>query len=184
MTRALFLDRDGVINVDRGYVWQITDFEFVPGIFDLCATAQQLGFAPIVVTNQAGIGRGYYTEADFVRLTTWMLERFRERDIHIRRVYHCPYHPTDGIGDYKRDSDDRKPNPGMLLRARTDFALDLAQSVLVGDKATDIEAGRRAGVTFNLMLGQQSTVLPDAAALQFPDHAAIALWMRSHTAAD
>ena len=183
MTRALFLDRDGVINVDRGYVWQITDFEFVPGIFDLCATAQQLGFAPIVVTNQAGIGRGYYTEADFVRLTTWMLERFRERDIHIRRVYHCPYHPTDGIGDYKRESDDRKPNPGMLLRARADFALDLSQSVLVGDKATDVEAGRRAGVAFNLMLTQRTDVPPTRATLQFPDHAAIALWLRSHAAA-
>jgi D-glycero-D-manno-heptose 1,7-bisphosphate phosphatase len=144
--RALFLDRDGVINVEKNYVHRIADFDFVPGIFDFCATAQHLDFLLIVVTNQAGIGRGYYSEADFQRLTEWMVGRFRECGIRIDRVYHCPYHPTAGIGRYRRDSYDRKPNPGMLLQACADFDLDPAQCVLIGDKVSDIQAGNAAGI--------------------------------------
>lgn len=144
--RALFLDRDGVINVEKNYVYRIEDFEFLPGIFELCATARELDYLLVVITNQAGIGRGYYTEADFQRLTEWMLGEFRTRGIDIARVYHCPYHPTAGLGDYKRESFDRKPNPGMILRARQDLGLDLGGSILLGDKDSDIEAGRAAGV--------------------------------------
>jgi len=144
--KALFLDRDGVINVDRHHVHRIEDFEFLPGIFELCALAVARGFLLVVVTNQAGIGRGHYTEADFQRLTAWMLDAFRHRGIEIARVYHCPYHPTAGVGDYRRESFDRKPNPGMLLKARDELGLDLANSVLIGDKDSDIEAGRTAGV--------------------------------------
>lgn len=144
--RALFLDRDGVINVDRNYVHRIEDFQFVPGIFDLCRNAGALEFRLVVVTNQAGIARGYYTEADFERLTQWMLSVFRQHGIEFARVYHCPYHPTAGIGDYRRDSFDRKPNPGMLLKARHDLGLDLSRSAFIGDKDSDMEAGRRAGV--------------------------------------
>ena len=124
--RALLLDRDGVVNVDRNYVSRIEEFEFMPGIFELCATAQALGFLPIVITNQAGIGRGYYTEDDFRTLSTWMVGEFANRGIRIARIYHCPYHPTEGVGEYRRESFDRKPNPGMILRARADFDLDLA----------------------------------------------------------
>ena len=144
--KALFLDRDGVINVEKNYVWRIEDFEFMPGIFELCETAQQLGFLLVVITNQAGIGRGYYTEADYQKLTDWMVEQLRARSIEISRVYHCPYHPTAGIGEYRRESFDRKPNPGMILKARDDLHLDLSQCVLLGDKDSDIEAGRAAGV--------------------------------------
>ncbi len=146
--KGLFLDRDGVINVDKGHVGRIEEFEFVPGIFELCRSAQGLGLTPIVVTNQAGIGRGLYSEQDFHILTEWMLAEFRSCGIGIGRVYHCPYHPTEGIGEYRRESFDRKPNPGMLLRARDDFALDLSRSVLVGDKDTDIAAGRAAQCRF------------------------------------
>jgi D-glycero-D-manno-heptose 1,7-bisphosphate phosphatase len=144
--KALFLDRDGVINVDRHHVHRIEDFEFLPGIFELCAAAVERGYMLVVVTNQAGIGRGYYTEADFQRLTAWMLDAFRQRGITIARVYHCPYHPTAGIGEYRRESFDRKPNPGMLLKARDELSLDLAGSVLIGDKDSDMAAGRAAGV--------------------------------------
>lgn len=144
--RALFLDRDGVINVEKNYVHRIEDFEFLPGIFELCATARELDYLLVVITNQAGIGRGYYTEADFQRLTEWMREEFRTRGIDIARVYHCPYHPTAGVGEYKRESFDRKPNPGMIFKARDELGLDLAQCVLIGDKDSDIEAGRAAGV--------------------------------------
>lgn len=143
---ALFLDRDGVINVDRHYVHRALDFEFVPGIFELCAAARDIGHRLVVVTNQAGIARGYYSEADFQALTAWMVGRFRERGIEIERVYHCPFHPTEGIGEFRRDSFDRKPNPGMLLKARDELNLDLARSVLIGDHDTDIAAGAAAGV--------------------------------------
>jgi D-glycero-D-manno-heptose 1,7-bisphosphate phosphatase len=146
--KALFLDRDGVINVEKNYVYRIEDFEFLPGIFDLCTIAKQRGFLLVVITNQAGIGRGYYSEADFNRLTEWMLEEFQAHDIKIDRVYHCPYHPTAGIGKYRQESFDRKPNPGMILKARQEFNLNLSQSVLIGDKNSDIEAGRAAGVGY------------------------------------
>ena len=144
--KALFLDRDGVINVEKNYVHRIEDFEFLPGIFGLCESACDLGFHLVVVTNQAGIGRGFYTESDFQHLTDWMLGAFRQRGIEIARVYHCPHHPTAGLGAFRRDCFDRKPHPGMLLRARDDLQLDLARSVLIGDKDSDIEAGQAAGV--------------------------------------
>jgi D-glycero-D-manno-heptose 1,7-bisphosphate phosphatase len=150
--RALFLDRDGVINVEKNYVHRIEDFEFLPGVFELTAEAAGLGLALVVVTNQAGIGRGYYTEADFQRLTDWMLGEFRSRGVNIDRVYHCPFHPTAGLGEYQRESFDRKPNPGMILRARQDLGLDLGGSVLIGDKETDMAAGRAAGVGHLLLL--------------------------------
>jgi D-glycero-D-manno-heptose 1,7-bisphosphate phosphatase len=146
MRKALFLDRDGVINVEKNYVYRIEDFEFVDGIFDLCACAQRLGFKLIVITNQAGIGRGYYTETDFEQLTQWMLKEFRSHGTAIDHVYHCPYHPTAGVGEYRQDSFDRKPNPGMILKAKRDYGLDLSRSVLIGDKESDIEAGRTAGI--------------------------------------
>ena len=175
--KALFLDRDGVINVDRGYVHRIDGFAFVDGIFELGARAQSLGFMPIVITNQAGIGRGYYTEADFQHVTAWMLDQFRARGIRIERVYHCPFHPTEGIGEYRRDSFDRKPNPGMILKAKNDFALDLANSVLVGDKDSDIAAGRAAGVRYNLKLLHDAHAANAPERSEFTNLYAIGAWL-------
>lgn len=175
---ALFLDRDGVINVERHYVHRIEDFEFVDGIFELCRTAQTLGLRLVVVTNQAGIGRGYYTTADFEHLTAWMLRQFATRGIAIDRVYHCPYHPTAGLGAYRRDSPDRKPAPGMILKARADLDLDLSRSVLVGDKPSDIAAGRAAGVRHNvLLLGGEKVASRCESGLAFPSLQAIARWL-------
>src|ERR1700704_1832592 len=109
-TGALFLDRGGVIKVDRGYVHRIEDFEFIPGIFELTRFAvQQLCWPVIVITNQAGIARGIYDEASYLRLTRWMCECFRARQAPISRVYHCPYHPEHGVGRYRRAHDWRKP---------------------------------------------------------------------------
>ena len=146
--KALFLDRDGVINVDRGYVYRIEDIEFIDGICELVRTARELGYLLIVATNQAGIGRGLYGELDLWHLTNWMLGRFEQEGCPIAAVYYCPFHPDHGTGKYRIDSPDRKPNPGMLLRARTDFALDLAACALLGDKMSDIEAANAAGVGF------------------------------------
>jgi len=173
--RALFLDRDGVINVDKGYVGRIEEFEFLPGIFALCRTAQDVGLVPIVATNQAGIGRGYYSEHDFHTLTEWMVAEFRTRGIDIGRVYHCPYHPEAGLGEYRRESFDRKPNPGMILRAKDELSLDLSGSVLVGDKDSDIAAGRAAGVGFNIKLVHAAQGAPDR--LEFNTLHAIGDWL-------
>ena len=106
--RALFLDRDGVINIDHGYVCAQEKFEFVDGIFELGRCASQLGFLNIVVTNQAGIGRGYYSEEDFLALSDWMCGVLCERGAPIAKVYHCPFHSRHGVGVYKRESADRK----------------------------------------------------------------------------
>lgn len=137
--KALFLDRDGVINIDKGYVYKIEDFEFVDGIFELCAYYQQQNFLIFVVTNQSGISRGYYTEEDFNTLTNWMLKEFMKRNITISKVYHCSDHP-----DITGPSERRKPNPGMLFEAAKEFELDLKESVMIGDKESDMEAAKRA----------------------------------------
>ena len=144
--KAIFLDRDGVINEDTGYVILPKEFSFKDGIFEFCRFAQEKGYLLIVITNQAGIARGYYTEDDFHKLNDWMLKEFEIRGVHISRVYYCPYHPVYGIGEYKRESEDRKPNPGMILKAKAECGIDLKRSVLIGDKDSDIEAGQAAGI--------------------------------------
>jgi D-glycero-D-manno-heptose 1,7-bisphosphate phosphatase len=144
--KALILDRDGVVNIDKDYVYRIEDFEFVDGIFDLCRQAADQGYLIIIITNQSGIGRGYYAEADFHSLTDWMKAQFADAGVNIAQVYFCPYHPVHGIGRYKADSYDRKPNPGMILKAAQDFDLDLSNCILVGDKESDMKAARTAGV--------------------------------------
>lgn len=158
---ALFLDRDGVINFDHGYVHRPDQFDFVPGIFELCRYASSLGHLIVVVTNQAGIGRGYYGEAEFRELTDWMCAVFRSEDVIIDRVYHCPDHPIHGLGVYKRDSWRRKPNPGMIEDAIGDLGIDPSRSALIGDKPSDIEAARHAGIGLKLLLGSSSIDAPD-----------------------
>ncbi len=160
---ALFLDRDGVINVDDGYVHEIASFRFLDGIFALCRGAKAAGLAICVVTNQAGIGRGYYTEQDFHDLTDWMLSRFAAEGVGIDGVYFCPFHPTHGIGRYRAESPDRKPAPGMILRAAVDHNLDLTRSILIGDKDSDIAAAKNAGIGTTVLLNsQQLGVVVDA----------------------
>ncbi len=150
--KALFLDRDGVINVDVGYIWRPEDFIFQDGVFEACRQARALGYQLVVVTNQAGIGRGLFSEEEFQELTSWMCARFADEGAEIARVYHAPTHPEEGVGIYKRESIDRKPGPGMLLKARDALGLDLAASALVGDRETDIEAALGAGVGQSLLV--------------------------------
>lgn len=145
-SRALFLDRDGVINHDAGYTSSAENFRFIDGIFDLCLVAIQYKYKLIVVTNQAGIGRGYYSERDFLALTEWMCDRFEAKGVPITDVFYCPFHPEHGVGDFKKESFDRKPNPGMLLRAAEKHSLDLGRSIMIGDKDSDMQAATKAGV--------------------------------------
>lgn len=149
--KALFLDRDGVINIDHGYVHRIEDFEFLDGIFELCQVAQEKGLKIIIVTNQAGIARGFYTEHDFAVLSKYMLAAFDKKGIKITDIFFCPYHPEHGIGHYKKDAECRKPNPGMILQAAAAYDIDLSTSFLLGDKMSDIEAGLAAGVGHNIL---------------------------------
>ena len=144
--RGLILDRDGVVNQDSGYLYRIEGCRFVDGIFELTAGFAARGFAVVIASNQSGIGRGYYTEADFERLMAWMTAEFARHGVAIAGVYHCPDHPTKGIGRYRWASSWRKPGPGMLLQAAADLNLDLGRSWSVGDQMSDIEAGRAAGV--------------------------------------
>ena len=157
-SKALFLDRDGVINIDTGYVHLIENFIFIDGIFDLTRTAVQKGYLIIVITNQAGIGRGYYSEKDFNVVTSWMCSKFKHEGVKINKVYFSPYHPIHGKGKYKKNHISRKPNPGMLLEAETEFNLNLHESILIGDKITDMQAGISAGVGVNLFLRNKSMV--------------------------
>lgn len=157
MTKALFLDRDGVINDDHGYVYRKEDFTFIPGIFELCKEAQTRGFKLIIVTNQSGIGRGLYTESDFHALMKWVTEEFDANGIRIDDIYYCPYHPEAGVGAYKKDSNDRKPKPGMILKAIDKHSIDPKQSLIIGDNEKDIEAGNAAGLGKTVLIRQHNT---------------------------
>src|ERR1700692_334055 len=151
--RALFLDRDGVINEEIGYLYRPEDVRFVPGIFSLCRTAQRLHYRIFVVTNQAGIGRGVYTGEDFQGLMTWMRAEFVREGVPLDAVYHCPYHPVHGLGEYQREHEDRKPSPGMLLRGAREFGITLEESVLVGDRCSDMAAANAAGLRQAFLIG-------------------------------
>lgn len=140
--KALFLDRDGIVNEDTGYVFQAEQFRFVEGIFDLCRTAMNKGYMIIVATNQSGIERGYYTEAEYQALTEWMLSHFRGAGVVITDVLHCPM----------LSGPDRKPNPGMFLTAQKKHSIHMSASVSLGDKERDVQAGRRAGIGKNVLL--------------------------------
>ena len=154
--KALFLDRDGVINVDTGYVHTVADFHFISGIFNICQKAIFKDYLIIVVTNQAGIGRGLYTLNDFNFLTDWMCETFLANNIFITKVYYSPFHPVYGLGEYKRNDEMRKPRPGMINKAKVEYGLDLWDSVLIGDNHTDIQAGQSAGVRTNILFDEQN----------------------------
>jgi len=158
--RALFLDRDGVLNHEVGYLYRPADVRWVEGIIPLCQTAQSLGYKLVVVTNQSGIARGLYTQQDFDSLMHFMRAELSRHGVTLDAVYHCPYHP-EGIGEYKRDHEDRKPSPGMLFRAARDLSLDLTHSILVGDRCSDIAAANAAGLRQAFLLsGTEKATCP------------------------
>ncbi|BDQ27694.1 HAD family hydrolase [Helicobacter heilmannii] len=147
--KALFLDRDGVVNVDKGYVYLVKDFEFMPGIFTLLRGAKERGYLLLLVTNQSGIGRGYYSLKDFEALNAYMQAKLQENlGFGLDKIYFCPHAPNQNCAC-------RKPKVGMLEQALQDYPLDLAQSVLVGDKMSDIEFGLKGGIGINLLFSLQ-----------------------------
>jgi D-glycero-D-manno-heptose 1,7-bisphosphate phosphatase len=146
MRRALFLDRDGVINKDYGYVHKIEEFHFREEIFEVCLAAQKACMKIIVITNQAGIGRGIYSISDFHALNSYMLNCFSRRNVDISGVYFCPFHPEHGIGQFKKISNDRKPSPGMIITACRDHQINPMHSIMIGDKESDKMAAYRAGI--------------------------------------
>ena len=152
MNRAVFLDRDGVINKDTGYVHLVDDFEYIDGVFDACLALKKMGYLLVVVTNQSGIARGMYSEDDFHSLTEWMDWNFADKGVDLDGIYYCPHHPEKGIGEYKQDCDCRKPKPGMLLDAAKFLKIDLANSIMVGDKADDMRAAKAAGIGKSILV--------------------------------
>ncbi|MFK5985134.1 MAG: D-glycero-beta-D-manno-heptose 1,7-bisphosphate 7-phosphatase [Pseudomonadota bacterium] len=158
---AIFLDRDGVINLDHEYVYQIKDFIFIDDVFSSCLRFQQLGYQIVIITNQSGIARGYYTPADFEILNQWMLEQFKNKGIDIKDVYYCPHHAEKGIAQYKIKCDCRKPQPGMLLQAAKEHNIDLPKSILIGDNISDIKAGKAAGLVKNFLVSTGKQVIID-----------------------
>lgn len=147
LRKALFLDRDGVVNVEKNYLHKIEEFELVEGIVEVCRAYQDNGYLIIIVTNQSGISRGYYSEEDFATLSQWMVEHFKTLGIIITHIYHCPHHESiDGVCEC------RKPEPGMFLEAKKEYDLDMSHSVMIGDNERDIEAAQRAGVGMNILL--------------------------------
>lgn len=152
--KAAFLDRDGVINIDHGYVYRWDDFEFVPGAIAAMRRLQQAGYALVVVTNQSGIARGMYGEADLQALNQRMLQHLLEHDVQVTGIEYCPHLPEAQVAAYRQPCDCRKPAPGMLLRAAASHGLDLKASVMFGDKPSDLEAAAAAGLGHAYLLSQ------------------------------
>lgn len=172
MTRghpALFLDRDGVLNVDRGYVSRVEDFEWIKGARDCVKTFKDRGWFVFVVTNQSGIARGLYTEAEMQALHAHMAEDLAAYGTAIDRFYHAPWHEEGEIARYRKASIDRKPGPGMLLQAMADFPVNREASFLIGDKPTDMQAARAAGVGAFLFSGGNLATFAEWALASFED---------------
>lgn len=162
---AVFIDRDGVINVDHGYVHTVDDFEYVEGVFEACKKLKDMGYLLVLVTNQAGIARGMYTEDEFLTLTEWMDWNFVDNGVEFDGIYYCPHHPTEGKGDYLQDCNCRKPKPGMFISARDFLKIDMANSVMIGDKTDDMKAAEAAEVGTKILVRTGKPVTEEGEAL-------------------
>jgi len=143
--KTIFLDRDGVINKEINYLHRIKDFEFIYGVFEACQYVQSLEYKIIIVTNQSGISRGYYSENDFQIINKWMLDQFKQNNINVLDVFHCPHSPDANCNC-------RKPKPGMLLQAEIKYDIDMSNSWLIGDKEVDITAANNAGISNTILV--------------------------------
>jgi D-glycero-D-manno-heptose 1,7-bisphosphate phosphatase len=169
LKRAVFLDRDGTINVEKDYLHRIADFTFISGAPEAIRCLQEAGFLVIVVTNQSGVARDYFDEAAVHALHEHIQQLLVNFGAAIDAFYHCPHHPTEGVGDYRVDCDCRKGSPGMLLQAAREHDIDLGRSFMIGDKLADIEAGYAAGCrSIPVRTGYGNTEEPKVTK-QFPD---------------
>jgi len=151
VNKAIFLDRDGTLNVDHGYVHRIDDFQFIEGSIEALQELKAMGYLLVLVTNQSGIARGYFSEQQFLTLTEWMDWSLADRGVDLDGIYYCPHHP-DGKGEFKQDCDCRKPKAGMLLQAIKELKIDPVQSFMVGDKLEDLQAAAAAKVRSKILV--------------------------------
>ena len=143
--KTIFLDRDGVINKEINYLHKKDEFEFIDGIFDACLYFQNLSYKIIIITNQSGISREYYTESDYQKVTQWMLNQFKYKNINILDIFHCPHGPDSTC-------DCRKPKPGMFLKAKAKHNTDMEKSWLIGDNEIDVIAANEAGIESTILV--------------------------------
>lgn len=179
MRPALFMDRDGVICADCGYVRTPAEVVFLPGALSAIRRVAQLRAAIVIVTNQSGVGRGILSLEELHSVNGYVADSIVRAGGRIDAIYWCPHHPTEARGSYCVDCDCRKPKPGMLRRASQDLDLDLNASVMVGDRITDVEAGRRAG-TWTVLVGTTTTDLLRQADGQYPSLDAALQWITTH----
>ena len=149
--KTIFLDRDGVVNKEINYLHKIDDCEFINGIFDACLFFQKLGYKIIIISNQSGIARGYYTESDYKKLTQWLLRQFKNNNIDILDTFHCPHGPDSNC-------DCRKPKPGMFIKAKKKYNIDMKNSWMIGDTETDIQAAISAGVKNTILVSSDHII--------------------------
>ena len=162
---AIFLDRDGVINVDTGYVYLVDDFKFIDGVIDALLQLKQKGYLLVVVTNQSGIARGLFTEEQFMSLTEWMDWSLADRGVDLDGIYFCPHHPSEGSDQYRKSCTCRKPGPDMLLDAVKHLDIDLTRSYMVGDKPSDMKAAINAGVAHEILVETGKAITEEGRAL-------------------
>ena len=152
--KTIFLDRDGVINKEVNYLHSIDEFVFIDGVFDACLYFQKLGYRIIIVSNQSGISRGYYSEKDYQILTQWMLNQFKDKGITILDTFYCPHAPESNC-------ECRKPKPGMLLEAKNKHNIDIKHSWIIGDKEVDIDAANSVGI-YNTILVRSGHLIDES----------------------
>ena len=161
MKKAVFLDRDGTLNIDYGYVHDIDHFHFIEGSIEALKKLKEMGYLLVLVTNQSGIARGLFTEEQFLQLTEWMDWSLADRGVDLDGIYYCPHHPEAKLAEFKQDCDCRKPKSGMLLQAIEELKIDPSRSIMIGDKVDDLLAGKGAKINTTILVRTGKEITPE-----------------------